>query len=329
MTEMGALRVVEPGLQTTIQDFPGRIGYWRVGIPPSGPMDALAFRLANLLVGNAPGAAAIEVQFVGPTLTFEVDATIALAGGSAVATLDEVPAPLWRTCLARAGQTLKCRPVTTGARLYIAVAGGLRRDLVLGSRSTFVRDGVGGGPLKAGDRIEFETPAAPPLCRRVRPERLPQYGDAIEAEVTAGPHADWLDDAGMALMLGTPWKVTGRSDRTGVRLAGPKLSFSRRALEKAPEHGPDPTNVINTGYPIGGVNLCGDTPIILPVDGPSQGGFITPLVVPSAALWKVGQTRPGQTLRLRAVAVEEAIELRRALDRWASDDSLEPAPASP
>jgi urea carboxylase len=129
----------------------------------------------------------------------------------------------------------------------------------------------------------------------------------------------------MATMLDNAWKVTGRSDRTGIRLAGPKLSFSRRALQKAPEHGPDPTNVINTGYPIGGINLCGDTPIILPVDGPSMGGFITPLVVPSGALWKVGQARPGQTLRLRAIDVAEAIELRRSLDLWASDDSLEPA----
>jgi 5-oxoprolinase (ATP-hydrolysing) subunit C len=329
MNPFGALRVVEPGLQTTVQDFPGRVGYWRVGIPPSGPMDALAFRLANLLAGNPSGAAAIEVQFVGPALTFETDATIALAGGSAAATVDAAPAPLWETFAVRAGQTLRCRPITSGARLYIAVAGGLRRDMVLGSRATFVRDGIGGAPLKAGDRIEFDAPPAPPPRHRVKLDRVPQYADAIEAEVTAGPHADWLDDAGMTLMLDTAWKVTGRSDRTGIRLIGPKLSFSRRALDKAPEHGADPTNIINTGYPIGGINLCGDTPIVLPVDGPSQGGFITPLVVPSAALWKVGQARPGQTLRLRAIAVEEAIELRRALDRWASGDSLEPAPAPP
>jgi biotin-dependent carboxylase-like uncharacterized protein len=325
MNAIGALRVVDPGLQTTVQDFPGRVGYWRVGIPPSGPMDALAFRLANLLVGNPAGTAAIEVQFVGPALTFETDATIALAGGSARATVDEAPAPLWETCTVRAGQTLRCRPITSGARLYIAIAGGLRRELVLGSRATFVREGIGGTALKVGDCIEFNAPSGSPLRRRVKLDRVPQYRDAIEAEVTAGPHADWLDEAGMATMLDNAWKVTGRSDRTGIRLAGPKLSFSRRALQKAPEHGPDPTNVINTGYPIGGINLCGDTPIILPVDGPSMGGFITPLVVPSGALWKVGQARPGQTLRLRAIDVAEAIELRRSLDLWASDDSLEPA----
>ena len=178
-----------------------------------------------------------------------------------------------------------------------------------------MRDGIGGAALKAGDRIEFDAPRASPLRRRVKFDRVPQYADAIEAEVTAGPHADWLDAPGMTRMLDTAWKVTGRSDRTGIRLAGPKLSFSHHALHKAPENGPDPTNVINTGYPVGGINLCGDTPIILPVDGPSMGGFITPLVVPSGALWKVGQARPGQTLRLRAIDVAEAIELRRALDR--------------
>jgi urea carboxylase len=109
-----------------------------------------------------------------------------------------------------------------------------------------------------------------------------------------------------------------------MRLEGPVLSFARRATDKAPENGPDPTNVINTGYPIGGINFCGDTPIILPVDGPSQGGFITPFVVPSAALWKIGQARPGQTLRFVLIEVSQAIALRRALEALISTASLEP-----
>jgi 5-oxoprolinase (ATP-hydrolysing) subunit C len=328
MNEVGAVHIVEPGLQTTVQDYPGRIGFWRVGIPPSGPMDDLAFRLANSLVDNPPGAAAIEAQFVGPTMTFETDAVIALSGGDCAAILDQTPVPFWQTTKVRAGQTLRCPAVRSGARFYVAVGGGLRRDMVLGSRATFVGGGIGGGALKSGDRLEFDLPCANVTSRRVKADCIPRYPVEIEAEVTVGPHADWLDESGMARLLAGPWRITGRSDRTGIRLAGPKLSFSRRALNKAPEHGSDPTNVINTGYPIGGVNLCGDTPIILPVDGPSQGGFITPLVVTSAALWKIGQARPGNILRFRLVGVDEAIDLRRALERWASVESLEPNPSN-
>jgi 5-oxoprolinase (ATP-hydrolysing) subunit C len=324
MSGIGAFRVIEPGLQTSVQDYPGRVGYWRVGIPPSGPMDSLAFRLANALVGNGPGAAGIEVQFVGPAIAFETDATIALTGGDCAASLDKTPVALWQATKVRAGQTLRCPAVSKGARLYIGIGGGIRRGPVLGSRATHVRDGIGGDALKAGERVEFDPPRAPISQNRVKADRIPKYPAEIEIEVTPGPHADWLDETGMNLLLSTKWKVTGRSDRTGIRLDGPKLSFSQRATDKASEHGPDPTNVINTGYPIGGVNLCGDTPIILPFDGPSQGGFITPLVVTSAALWKLGQARPGQILKFRVVSIEEAIELRRALDRWASADSLEP-----
>ena len=145
--------------------------------------------------------------------------------------------------------------------------------------------------------------------------------------ITEGPHVDWLDEPGRAAFLDAAWKVSGQSDHTGIRLIGPNLSFSRRAIDKAPEHGVDPSNVINTGYPIGGINLCGDTPIILPFDGPSQGGFITPYVVASAAMWKVGQARPGQTLRFTLVSVDAAIELRRALEAQASAASLEPIAA--
>jgi urea carboxylase len=123
--------------------------------------------------------------------------------------------------------------------------------------------------------------------------------------------------------------VSSQSDRTGIRLSGPKVGFSSRARDKAPENGSDPTNVINTGYAIGGVNLCGDTPIILPVDGPSQGGFITPVVVVSAALWKVGQLRPNRKLVFRRVGIDAAIAMRTALDRLVADPATivtEPAP---
>lgn len=327
MSAGGEITVVEPGLQTTVQDYPGRVGLWRVGIPPSGPMDSFAFRLANLLAGNPPGAAALEVQFTGPKLAFNVAVAIAVTGPESEATLDGEPLPFWQTVRVPPGGVLHCRYVQGGARIYIAVAGGIEREPAFGSCATFPQSGIGGGALKPGDVIGIAASAGDAPMRWVPPDRRPDYPDTVDVEVTSGPHFGWLSDEGRRILLASAWKVTGRSDRTGIRLDGPKLDFAERALLKPPEHGTEPSNVINTGYPIGGLNLCGDTPIILPVDGPSMGGFITPIVVASAALRKVGQARPGQFLRFRLVPLTEAIALRRRLDEVASEISVAPLPA--
>jgi biotin-dependent carboxylase-like uncharacterized protein len=324
MSAGGRIAVVEPGLQTTVQDYPGRLGLWRVGIPPSGPMDSLTFRLANLLVGNSPGTAALEVQFTGPKLVFDVATPVALTGPESEATLNGEPVPFWQTLRVPAGGVLQCRYVQGGARIYIAVAGGIEREPAFGSCATFPQSGIGGGALKPGDELCVGASSADTPMRWVPADRRPDYPDTIHVEVTSGPHFDWLSDAGQRILLATAWKVTGRSDRTGIRLGGPRLDFAERALHKPPEHGTEPTNVINTGYPVGGLNLCGDTAIILPVDGPSMGGFITPIVVASAALRKVGQARPGQFLCFRLVPVAEAIALRRQLELLASELSIVP-----
>ncbi|MDE0388387.1 MAG: biotin-dependent carboxyltransferase family protein [Rhodospirillales bacterium] len=317
-----SIRVLEPGLQTCIQDYPGRIGYWRVGIPLSGPMDAIAFKLANLLVGNPASAAALEVQFVGVKLEFLGDAVIALTGGDWQPLLDDEPIPLWETVSVRSGQILACPWARTGARLYIAIAGGLEAEAILGSKSAFPSGFGGAGPLKADDLLSFGAAAATTECW-VKTAARPTYPDEWSVEVTVGPHFDWLDSNGQETLLDGPWKITGRSDRTGMRLKGPQLTFSSRALDKDPQHGPDPTNVVSAGYPLGAVNLCGDTPIILPADAPTMGGFINPVVVVSASLWKIGQARPGQTLRFKLIGIEEAIELRRQFEELTSPASIE------
>lgn len=321
------MEVIAPGLQSTIQDWPGRVGHWRVGIPPSGPMDDLSFRLANLLVGNPAGTPALEFQFLGPTLRAIGSVDVALVGGEVLPTLDGTPVPMEMTLTIRAGQVLACGAVRRGARCYLAVAGGFDKEVVLGSAATFPRGGIGGGALAAGDMLSLRAPSSGRIRLRIKHGVLRQVPEPAVIEVTAGPHYDWLHPEGLAALVGTAWKVTAKSDRTGIRLEGPKIRFAERAYRKAPENGPEPTNVINTGYPVGGVNLCGETPIILPVDGPSQGGFITPVVVVSAALWKVGQLRPGQSLIFRRIMVREAIEMRKRLDFMASPASLEPMPA--
>src|SRR6188472_1244850 len=131
--------VIQPGLETSIQDYPGRIGYWNQGFPPSGPMDSWSFRLANVLVGNAPGAAGLECQYLGPTLKFQHDAVVAVTGANMNLKLDGQPVALWRSFQIKAGQTLELGGAVLGARSYIAVAGGFTVPETLGSRSTFVK----------------------------------------------------------------------------------------------------------------------------------------------------------------------------------------------
>ncbi len=138
------LEVVKKGVETSVQDYPVRIGYWNQGFPPSGPMDSWSFRLANLLVGNEAGAAGLEAQFIGPTLKFQRDGVIAICGADMSPKIDGAAMPMWESVTVAAGQTLAMAFCTVGARAYIAVAGGIATEPWLGSRSTFDAAGVGG-----------------------------------------------------------------------------------------------------------------------------------------------------------------------------------------
>src|SRR5882757_6045 len=168
--------VIQPGLETSIQDYPGRIGFWNQGFPPSGPMDSWSFRLANVLVGNAPGAAGLECQFLGPTLKFQRDGVVAVTGAEMQATLDGAPFPMWQSVAVRKGQTLAMAFARTGARGYIAVAGGISTDPWLGARATFHKAGVGGmggRALKEGQVVPVTAAAGKP-GRRVKDSARPE-----------------------------------------------------------------------------------------------------------------------------------------------------------
>ncbi len=322
------IEVVQPGLETSVQDFPGRLGFWNQGFPPSGPMDSWSFRLANLLVGNPAGAAGLECQFLGPTLKFERDGVIAVTGAEMQPKLDGEPVTMWRSVAVGAGQTLQLSFGALGARTYIAIAGAIATPEWLGSRSTFHKAGVGGmagHAIQAGQVIPVGAGNGRPVGRQVKPDcRPPISTDKRWAiEVVAGPNDDWIDEAGHARFLGTDWKLSGKSDRTGFRLEGPDWTFAAKATDKAPEHGSEPSNIIDQGYPLGAINLSGQTPIILVNDGPSLGGFICPYTVPSAAFWKLGQSKPGDLYRFRSVSVAEAQALSRELDRLCSESSIQ------
>ncbi len=321
------LEIIKPSLETSIQDYPGRIGYWNQGFPPSGPMDSWSFRLANLLVGNEVGAPGLEAQYMGPTIKLAADAIIAITGADMRPKLDDKPVPMWESIAAKAGQTLIMGPATNGARGYLAIAGGIDAPLMLGSASTFHKAGVGGldgHALKAGQKLPVKPGKGTP-GKKLKADRRPLFpaDKQWQVEAVRGPNDDWVDEAGHKQFLSFAWKLSARSDRTGYRLEGPDWTFTEKATNKAPENGDFPSNIIDQGYPLGAVNLGGQTPIILVNDGPSMGGFICPWTIPSAAFWKLGQAKPNEFFHFNEVSVDEAQALRRQLDALCSHDSIE------
>ena len=319
-------QVIKKGLETSVQDYPGRIGTLNQGFPASGPMDSWSFRLANILVGNKPGDAALECQFMGPTLKFLNDRTIAVTGADMSPKIDGKRVPLWESIEVKANQILELEFATIGARSYIAFAGGINSDPWLGSRSTFHKAGVGGIDGKAIKNNQII-----PLGKNKKNQFLKIKKDSIpeiskdknwSIEVVLGPNDDWIDDKGHEIFFNSKWKLQAKSDRTGYRLDGPKLSFTEKATNKSLENGSEPSNIIDQGYPAGAVNLAGQTPIILVNDGPSMGGFINPYTVPSSAFWKLGQAKPGDTLNFIEVSVEKAQILRAEQSIICSEESL-------
>lgn len=322
------LEFVKPGLETSVQDYPGRIGFWSLGIPPSGPMDAVSFQLANLAVGNPAGAAGLEVQFIGPEVRFQADTVVAVGGADMQPKLNGDPIPMWEAVAAREGDLLTFGFAAVGCRSYIAVAGGIDSPKVMDSNATFVKAGIGGingGAAKAGTVLKTGAPAqalAELVGRKVVEEARPTLTAEWEVEVLLGPHDDWLTSADIDQFLGYDWKISSLSDRTGYRIEGPEFEFGDKAHHKLPENGSDPSNIIDFGYSVGSVNFCGQTPIILMVDGPSLGGFVNPFTVLSTSLWKLGQAKPGDHVRFKAVSEDDAAALRAEFLAAASEQSV-------
>jgi urea carboxylase len=315
-----AIEVLAPGDLTTVQAYPGRLGYWHVGVPPSGPMDGLAFRLGNRIVGNRDGAAGLEITVRGPRLRFHRDALVCLTGAPAVATIEEQALPMWEPVPVPAGATLAVGAITgPGARSYLLVRGGLDVPRYLGSEATFTLGGfgghcgralVGGDALPLGDADDAATvPDAPLPASRAR-GLAPVYGARWELRVLDGPHAspEFFTPADIARFYDASFEVHYQSARTGVRLIGPRPVWSRTDGGEAGLH---PSNIHDTAYGVGAVDYTGDMPVILGPDGPSLGGFVCPAVVIHADRWKLGQLRPGDHVRFRAVTLDEAETLDR------------------
>jgi len=307
------IKVINPGLSTTVQDL-GRPGYYHLGIPLSGAMDRFALVAANLLVGNDEGDAALEAVFMGPEIRFGADATVAVAGGELPPKVDGVEQPGWTAFKVKAGQVLSFGFLKGGARAYIAVAGGIDVPVVLGSRSTYPLGALGGHEgraLKVGDKLAVGTP-----------RRAAKEGASVDAALRRGPGASpvlrvlpglyWhrITEAAGKRFFDETWKVAPEADRIGYRFrGGTPLEFVPR--EPPFGAGSDPSNIVDSCYPYGSIQVPGGTePIVLHRDAVSGGGYFMIGTVISADMDLVGQLQPHQATQFAPVDMNEALAAR-------------------
>ena len=327
--------VLSAGTQTSVQDYPGRLGYWAVGVPPSGPMDSRALRLGNRLLGNDDGAAALEITMSGPLLRFNCAAVVAVTGAEIALRLNDQAVPMNTALLIPAGATLSLGTIAgAGARSYLCLRGGLQVPDYLGSKSTFTLGQFGGHAgraLRAGDVLHL----APLTDVSVGQQCTAQPLAALRTlRVIYGPHGapEYFKPEYIDTFFATQWEVHFNSSRTGVRLIGPKPVWARTDGGEAGLH---PSNIHDNPYAIGAVDFTGDMPVILGPDGPSLGGFVCPVTVIEADLWQLGQLKAGDKLRFEPVDLRTARELALKWDYPGTEVMLSRAsplphwPASP
>lgn len=324
---MSRIHVLAPGLLTTVQDL-GRPGWQRHGITPGGAVDGPALRLANLLVGNAEGAAGLEVTLAGPTLRFMVDALVAVTGGEARVLVNNRRVPAWCPVWLAAGATLTIGNVRSGCRVYLAVAGGIAVPRVLGGRGTHLAAGFGGfsgRALRAGDILKggpasswarrlaaVLTGPGPFAAARwwISPEVRPPYSPAPVVRVMRGPQWTWFGREAQEKFLGEPFAVTAHSDRMGLRLEPAEAVRSILGGGARPE-------MLSEGVATGAVQVSPDgRPIVLLADRQTIGGYPKIAHVAAVDLPLLAQARPGDAIRFREVSVAEAQKL------WIASESV-------
>jgi len=299
------IEVIAPGAQSSLQELPGRLGLWHVGVPPSGPMDDYSFRHANRLVGNGDETAALELTVSGPMLKFFSDVTVALSGAKMPMVLDGDPVAHDAPISVKAGQTLAIGQIVgPGQRAYLAVQGGFAAPVVLGSRATFGLGQFGGhatGTLRAGQVLRLARTQQAHVTPAGAPAPLTREWSV---GVVYGPHGapDFFLEKDIETLFSTAYEVHYNSARTGVRLIGPAPQWAR---EDGGEAGLHPSNLHDNPYAIGAIDFTGDMPIILGPDGPSLGGFVCPAVIARDEQWKMGQFKPGDTIRFHAAERSE------------------------
>jgi antagonist of KipI len=314
------LKVLKPGLLTTVQDL-GRSGYQQYGVVVGGALDGLAARTANLIVGNGDNAAVIEMAQTGPDLQFTREALVAWCGADFDARVGGEPLPCDRAVRVAAGETVSFGFARSGLRAWLAVAGGVDVPLVMGSRSTYRRAGIGGHqgrPLVAGDRLNvfpagertrhvlatLRAGGKRATTWTVRPGTLGKPAAAGVVRAVRGPEWDWFTPEAQHQFFATDWQTTKEADRMGVRLDGPVL-----ALAKAREMVSAAVNAGVVQVPAGG------RPIVLLPSRQSVGGYPRLAAVAAVDLRQFTQLRPGDTVRFQEISLAVAHELYLTRER--------------
>jgi antagonist of KipI len=297
---MSIIEVIKGGALSTVQDL-GRYGYQRFGVPVSGALDQFALRVGNLLVGNEEGDAGLEATFLGPTLRFHFNATIAITGADLSPVLDGQPIPGWVTVSVPEGSTLSFKGPKDGIRSYICVRGGIDVPIVMGSRSTFTRSQFGGfhgRALAAGDMVpvaDTHSDTLQPAERSLASRDVPRYGHNHTLRVTMGPQDDAFTTEGMDTFLASEFTVSPMFDRMGNRLEGPVIQHKKSA------------DIVSDGTTRGAVQVPGSgKPIVLLADCGTTGGYTKIATVISTDLSRMAQAQPGDTVAFRSVSLEEA-----------------------
>ncbi len=310
--ESKSIDILSAGTFTTIQDYPGRTGYWMVGIPPSGPMDSRSFRIGNAMLGNADNAVGLEITLQGPKIQFRTKTEFVITGAYIQSTLNNNSVENYTVYTANEGDILSLGNIQdAGQRSYLLFGGGINVSDYLGSKSTFtlgVMGGHCGRTLRVGDVIHLNEPQSEPVLKN-RP--LPQVSSEISIDVLYGPHGapDFFEDDYIEEFLSATWQVHFNSSRTGVRLVGPAPKWTRKDGGEAGLH---PSNIHDNAYAVGSIDFTGDTPIILGPDGPSLGGFVCPFTIAKADLWKMGQLSTKSKIKFNLITYEQALEKDKA-----------------
>jgi biotin-dependent carboxylase-like uncharacterized protein len=330
--------VIAGGPQTTVQDL-GRPGYLHTGMPPSGAFDSFSLRVANLLVGNNPGGrylvgrdsgdAGLEILLLGCKLRATADHVIAVTGGDLSPTRNGEPLPMWQAIRVSAGDVIAFPMPRVGVRAYLAVAGGIDVPAFLGSRATNVRAAVGGiegRGLKSGDQIRIGEPKRPLATIEGRSwpaEARPAFGVPWTVRVVLGPQDHLFEPESVDTFLTVNWKLSPISDRMGCRYIGPKLEFLPRPDYLIEQAGSDPSNIVDDGTPLGGIQVpSGLEPIVMGADVPSFGGYAKIATVISSDIGIVGQGKPGDIVHFRAVDVAEAEEIGLAQEALLAESTV-------
>lgn len=308
------IKVIQPGLQTTVQDF-GRIGHYEVGMPPSGAMDKYSYLASNLLVGNKEHAAVLEITYMGPVLEFQQNVTVAITGGEMPPKINGQSIAMWEALAVKAGDVLSFDFIKQGARVYLAVAGGIDVPLIMESRSTYTLCGIGGyegRALQAGDELKIgnDNEFVIPKGTRISDELIPTFSKLNEIRVVLGLCSYRLTEESKERFFSIDWTVTPEANRVGYRFKGERLKFVER---KQPfGAGSNPSNVVDLGYPIGSIQVPdGVEPIALLNDAVTGGGYATICTIISTDLNKMAQIKTNEKVKFVAVDIHQALEIRK------------------